>query len=612
MLLLLNRFDHKLKLPNRFGICSPTKKIYTLESLQPFVECIVIKDGLIVFTGDRTDLQKLYILRNANHESFWKTLVWRYRSRRLQLIRLPDHWSILPGLIDAHAHPLEYGQTKMGVNLLGCTSTKCIVDRIVQHIEARPDLINDPQKMIFGDGWDQTLFEPQEFPTAVDLSQDPLLINRLIILRRVDFHAYWCSKPILNRLNLSNSDTKIDGGEVLVDQDGKPTGIFLDNAMNLIDKLIPKRTDEDRLKYLKITAKEMLSTGLTGVHDAAADLETIEFYKRLDAKDQLPFRIYAMVNCGDEFCGDKVQVYEGFKLTIRWFEFMTCGRSVKLFIDGALGSWGAAMWEPYSGDTNGILRIEPKVFKPLMKRWVKSGFQVNSHAIGDRANSLVLDAYAEILSELEGNTNRDGDLNDFKSSNPLRLRIEHAQVLKPADIVRMGQMNILASVQPTHAVADMDYAEARLGSDRIQGAYAWKSLQEANVTLVLGSDFPVSPVSPFLGIHAGLSRKKPLKNDSLRKSNPAWFPNQRISSLQDIIKGFTISSSFSSFSESQLGSLSPGKFGDLMILDLDLMNDQDDEISQDDLEDLVLKVKVKGTILGGKLVYDDLIGLHWE
>lgn len=570
-----------------------------MESEQPWVECLAIANGVIVFTGDRTELDKTYDVRVHNCDSSWRKLVWGYRSSGLQLIELPDHWSVLPGLIDAHAHPLEYGQTKMGVDLLGCTSTRCIVNRIVEHIHSRPDLMKDPQKMIFGDGWDQTLFELKEFPNAIDLSQDPLLINRSIILRRVDFHAYWCSESILNHLNLSDSDINIDGGEIVVDKGGKPTGIFLDNAMNLIDQIKPKRTDEDRLAYLQTTAKEMLSTGLTGVHDAAADVETIEFYKRLDEKNQLPFRIYAMVNCGDDFCGDKVELYEGSKLTVR---------SAKLFIDGALGSWGAAMWEPYSDNpnTNGILRIEPKVFKPLMKQWVKSGFQVNSHAIGDRANSLILDAYAEMLSGLEGNSN--SNPNDFKSSNPSRLRIEHAQILKPLDIVRMGQMNILASVQPTHAVADMDYAEARLGVERIQGAYAWKSLQRNNVTLVLGSDFPVSPVSPFLGIHAALSRKKPIENRQ-KDLNPSWYPNERISAIQEIIKGFTISSSFASFSEKQLGTLKVGKFGDLIILDLDFMDDKN--FSRDVLEDLVLRVKVKGTILDGKLVHDDLKGLKF-
>ncbi|KAH9818890.1 amidohydrolase family-domain-containing protein [Melampsora americana] len=483
---------------NRLAICSSTKKIYTLESSTSSVECILIQNGLISLTGDRIDLKKRLDHLKINHQlSVWTQLISYVRfTKEVHWIELPDHWSVLPGLIDAHAHPLEYGETKMSVNLLGCNSTKCIVT-----------------------GWDQTLFEFKQFPNADDLSQHDLLINRSIILRRVDFHAYWCSKSILNRLNLSDLDLNIDGGEIIVDQDKKPTGIFLDNAMDLIEQ------DEDRLLYLKTTAKR------------SADLETIEFYKRLDQKDQLPFRIYAMVNCGNKLI----------ELMIRY-------RSAKLFIDGALGSWGAAI-------TNGILRIEAD----------------------------------EILTELEGTSN--SNLNEVKSSNPLRLRIEHAQVLKPLDMVRMGQMNILASVQPTHAVADMDYAEARLGADRIKGAYAWKSLQKKNVTLVLGSDFPVSPVSPFLGLHAGLSRKKPIEKDGLKTDS-----NQTKSIL--ILKGFTISSSFASFSESRIGTLRKGKVGDLIILDRDLIDSN--RLNEDELEDLVLKVKVKGTLIEGNLVFDEL------
>ncbi|KAG0146073.1 hypothetical protein CROQUDRAFT_657872 [Cronartium quercuum f. sp. fusiforme G11] len=581
-------------LPERYVLCSPTRRIYTFENYDSSVECVVIERGLITYAGARHEVERIH--GKLNSKGFgWNYLALVYRPNRLQLINLPDRWSVLPGLIDAHAHPLEYGQAKMGVDLLGCTSTQCIVDRITKHIRGRPDLIKDRHKTVLGDGWDQTLFETKEFPSAADLSTDPLLVGRPIALRRIDFHAYWVSQDIINRLNLSDPDMEVEGGEIIRDSLGRPTGIFLDAAMDLIDKIQPKRTDEDRLAFLHTTAKEMLSVGLTGVNDAAADLDTISFYRKLDKENKLPIRIWAMVNCWDKFCGDSVELYEGSRLTVR---------SVKLFLDGALGSWGAAMSSPYSDnpETRGILRMDPETILPLVRQWVTAGFQVNAHAIGDRANSIILDAYAQVLAEVDGIS--EPNLTSYISSNKLRLRIEHAQILKPSDIVRMGNLNVLASVQPTHAIADMDYAEDRLGPERIRGAYAWKSLQRNNVTLVLGSDFPVSPVSPFLGIHAAFSRKKPIiTNDS----NPSWYPNECISTIQEIINGFTKDVCYSNFVEHKLGSLISGKLADLIILDQDIMNDVNyNNLTRKEQEDMILNVRVKATILNGNLVFGNI------
>ncbi|KAI9607511.1 hypothetical protein H4Q26_006038 [Puccinia striiformis f. sp. tritici PST-130] len=476
-------------------------------------------------------------------------------------------------LIDAHAHPLEYGEGLDGVDLVGCKSVSAIIDRIIAHINSES---TDPSRIIRGSGWDQTLFEGKQFPTAADLSSEPKLRDRKIVLRRIDYHAYWVSSAILDSVLAEHPPLNVEGGEIVRDQDGHPTGVFLDNAMDLIDQILPKRTDEDRLRYLESTAKEMLSVGLTTVNDAAADLETIKFYKRLDDQDKLPVRVTGMINCGYIYCGESVERIAGNKFNLR---------SVKLFVDGALGSWGAALWDPYSdmGSSRGILRAPEEIFLPLIERWVEAGFQVNSHAIGDRANTLVIDSYETVLNKLNRSEHSP------RPFNFPRLRIEHAQILRPDDIERIGKLGIIASVQPTHAIADMDYAESRLGSERIKGAYAWNSMLKNNVKLALGSDFPVSPVSPFLGIHAAYTRRKP--NDSSHNINDddddqGWYPSERIEAMKEIINGFTINAI--------------GKFADFVIINQNLF---DSSLSRNLISNRILNTHVLATLLNGQIVF---------
>ncbi|KAI8456825.1 amidohydrolase family-domain-containing protein, partial [Phakopsora pachyrhizi] len=596
----------RLRYSDRFGICtSPTASIFTSDSELPFVSCIVMENGTIEFLGSRSDLEinylnslVRYLIPSRLIRSDNRLISLFLSTYSLKVFQLTGQTSVLPGLIDSHAHPLERGRAKSGVELLGCTSIRCVIERVIEHINSRPDLLKGPRKFIFGDGWDQTLFESKEFPTAGDLSTDPILKDYSIVLRRIDFHAFWVSRSVLDLIDIpEDSDHEFDGGEIVRDKLGKPTGIFVDNAMDLVRDVLPKTTNEERLRYLKSVSKEMLSLGLTTVNDAAADLDTLKFYKALDLQGKLPVRILAMVDCGFEFCGDQIERYQSSMLTIR---------SAKLFIDGALGSWGASLWEPYTDkpQSNGTLRVPVEEIFPLVKRWVQAGFQVNSHAIGDRANTIVLDAYEQVLRSI-------GTI-DGPCPNVPRLRIEHAQILRRTDITRMAKLGIFASVQPTHAIADMDYAEDRLGPDRIKGAYAWNSLSRENVTLVFGSDFPVSPVSPFLGIHAALTRKKPNEGGDVRAG---WYEEERIRDMKEIIKSFSLYSSVSSFNEDLIGSLKVGKAGDLIVVDKNLFkkdpewlkNLKDDYILEqdddDDDETKILNMKVLGTVLNGKLVY---------
>ncbi|WAR59928.1 hypothetical protein PtB15_11B569 [Puccinia triticina] len=570
-------------LPSTNAVCVTGGTIYTSTPDSPFAECIAIQGDRISFVGKRVDLENSQAhLRWFHRIKSWLSYSRSIKVGQLTINTLDGEISVLPGLIDAHAHPLEYGEGLVGVDLVGCESVRSVIDRIISHIDLES---GNPDQIIRGSGWDQTLFEGKQFPTAAALSSNPKLQGKKIVLRRIDYHAYWVSDAILDSVLAKNPPLDVEGGEVVRDPDGHPTGVFVDNAMDLIDENIPKRTDEDRLKYLESTAKEMLSLGLTTVNDAATDLETIEFYKRLDAQDKLPVRVTGMVNCGYTYCGDQVEKISGNKFNLR---------SVKLFVDGALGSWGAALWEPYSDMklSRGILRAPEETFLPLIQRWVDAGFQVNSHAIGDRANTLVIDSYEKVLSNLNSSAHSP------RPFNFPRLRIEHAQILRHADIERIGKMGIIASVQPTHAIADMDYAEARLGSERILGAYAWNSLLKKNVTLALGSDFPVSAVSPFMGIHAAFTRRKPVPSQI--DGTEGWYPSERIENLQEIIDGFTIHASFAGFTENQIGSLRVGRLADFVIINQNLF---DSTKSRDQISDQILNVKVVATILNGQTVF---------
>ncbi|KAA1097226.1 hypothetical protein PGT21_028702 [Puccinia graminis f. sp. tritici] len=570
-------------LPGTHAVCVSGGTIYTAEPDSPFVECIAVKGNRISFAGKRDELEKSHAQPGwLDRMQAWLKFSYSTNGGQLAIDTLDGEVSLLPGLIDAHAHPLEYGEGLVGVDLVGCKSVQSIIDRIISH----PSLQSaNPNLIIRGSGWDQTLFEGKHFPTAAALSSNPKLQGKKIVLRRIDYHAYWVSEAVLDSVLAKNPPLDMEGGEVVKDQDGNPTGVFVDNAMDLIDAIIPERTDEDRFRYLESTAKEMLSVGLTTVNDAATDLETIRFYKALDDQDKLPVRVTGMVNCGYTYCGDQVEKITGNKFNLR---------SVKLFVDGALGSWGAALWEPYSDlkSSRGVLRAPEEAFLPLIQRWVEAGFQVNSHAIGDRANTLVIDAYENVLSNLNRSTH------SARPFNFPRLRIEHAQILRLADIERIGKMGIIASVQPTHAIADMDYAEARLGSERIRGAYAWNSLFKNNVTLALGSDFPVSSVSPFLGIHAAFTRRKP--GPSENDDHQGWYPSERIESLQQIIDGFTIHASFAGFTEHLTGSLRVGKLADFVIINQNLF---DSSKSRDQISERILNAQVLATVLNGQIVF---------
>ncbi|KIY69253.1 hypothetical protein CYLTODRAFT_394012 [Cylindrobasidium torrendii FP15055 ss-10] len=552
-----------------YTICSPESNIYTVEDVLPRAKCITISGSLITAVGDTPPARP----------GVWSLLEPYLPAPKV--ITLPAGSALVPGLADAHAHIIENG-FKMQLQLEHAKSVDEVLELLKAYVRAHPDIESDHTRWIEGLGWDQTKWPGAQFPSAADFEQDPVLVGRPIALRRVDVHAMWVSQRVLELTGpLPES---VEGGIIIRDADNKPTGVFVDNAMDLIP--LPKRSDEVVKEYFETTMREALKYGLTSVHDADSNPSDIEFYKRQAEDGNLPIRLYLMGNVqSEEYWGSKIQ-----RLVNYGKDGRLNVRSVKLFTDGALGSWGAALLEPYSDkpDTTGIMRSSAKVLASLISQFQKDGWQTNVHCIGDKANHVVLDIYDDII------TGR----NESEAVNveAWRPRIEHAQIMTPEDLARMARLGVIASVQPTHATSDMWYAETRLGSSRIKGAYAYQTLLQASPhnVLPLGSDFPVEGVNPLVGFYAAVSRLS--VDGTSPHGQTGWYSNERLSRAQ-ALKGMTLDAAYASFMEHEIGSLRIGKKADFVVLDKDIMSIEFGEI---------LSTKVLATVVDGRLAYGAL------
>ncbi|KZT51398.1 hypothetical protein CALCODRAFT_460505 [Calocera cornea HHB12733] len=557
----------KSSLPTTYALCSKSRQIYTVEPDLPTVECVVVDGAYIADLGSREDITQRWGDKYktgpipGSPQSVAKSgLVFK---------TLPKGHAVVPGLSDSHAHVLDYGKT-MQLPLAGSRSVEEIVKRTREYIERHPDVLNDTSIWIQGGGWDQTLWEGGEFPTWRDLDADPVLKGRPIVLDRIDVHASWVSSRVLEIL--SPLPDGVEGGHIIRDGDGAPTGVFVDNARQLIAARKPPDTEAQLFAYYKTAMRDALEHGLTHIQDAATYPNYVDFFVNMADKNMLPIRLTLMAHIdGDDYWGGnftKLFGYADNRLTMR---------SVKLFMDGALGSWGAAMIEPYSDKPteHGLLLSQPQAMLKLIDQFIADDWQVNVHCIGDRANNIVLDALETALAK-----HTHGDR---------RPRIEHAQILTPGDLRRFGKLGVIASVQPTHATSDMGYAEQRLGPERIKGAYAWRSLVENGARLALGSDFPVEGINPLLGFYAAVTRLRP---DGTSPHGPGgWYPAQALS-RQEALHGLTLGAAYAAFQETQLGSLRVGKRADLVVLDQDIMTVPLERI---------LRTRVRATIVDGRV-----------
>lgn len=467
--------------------------------------------------------------------------------------------TVIPGLIDAHAHMRGLGGLLESRDLRHVATIAEIAAYVKQQAAGRP-----ASEWIVARNWDQTNWGGQ-FPTATHL--DAAAPDRPVYLIRVDGHAGWANSHAMALAGITDETPDPPGGKIVRDARGKATGIFVDRAQRLVGGKIPPPTYAQIKRQLELAAKQCARLGLTGVHDAGVTREDVQAYRELIREGKMPMRIWAMI--GGEGALWREFVERGPEVG----DFLTL-RSIKLYADGALGSRGAALWQPYSDDkaNSGLMLTSRADLERVARVAAAKGFQVCTHAIGDRANRLVLDAYAAALG----------------GKNDKRFRVEHAQVISLPDFKIFADNSIIASVQATHATSDMRWAEQRLGPDRIAGAYAWRRFLNLGVPVANGSDFPVEEPNPMLGLYAAFTRQ-----DTQGQPPQGWTPNEKMT-RQEALESWTLSGAYAAFEEKIKGSLEPGKFADFLVLDRDIMTVAPRELPQ---------IQIKATYLGGKIVY---------
>jgi predicted amidohydrolase YtcJ len=510
--------------------------IYTVNETFDKVDAFVVKDGKILEVGLKPELELKYDLKDT-FDANGKTIV--------------------PGLFDAHAHFYNLGVTLQQVDLVATQSYAEVLDRVQAFYDERSP------NVITGRGWDQNDWETKEFPTKKEL--DSMFPNIPVALTRIDGHALLVNSKALELAGITAS-TKMEGGEVLL-EDGKPSGILIDTPMRLVYDALPE-PDESFVEQALLDAQKIcFENGLTTINDAGLERDIIEKIAAMQQSGDLAIRLYAMVSTRKP---EDIDYYlsNGMIET----DYLTV-RSVKVYGDGALGSRGAALRAPYSDKAHhyGAMITDEDSLRALAKRIVAAGFQMNTHAIGDSANVSVLRVYQEVL----------------KGKTDARWKVEHAQIVSPADFDRFSK-NIIPSVQPTHATSDMYWAQERVGEERMKGAYAYKTLLDKAGIVVLGTDFPVEKVNPMHTFYAAVARK------DLKKYPEGGFQKEDALSREETLRGMTIWAAYSNFEESKKGSLEAGKFADFTVLDRDIMTIAEDSIPN---------TKVLATFVNGKKVF---------
>ena len=525
-----------------FASCSTEKadliihnaKIYTVNDVFDIKSSVAIKDGKFIAIGGKEILSKY----NADNLLDLKGL------------------AVYPGLIDAHCHFYQLGLAQEQVDLRGSKSVEEIIDRINAHLEENND------EVILGRGWDQNLWEEKVFPNKAALDQ--AFPGKLVILERVDGHAAYVNSEVLNRAKIT-AETKVDGGEVIL-ENGVPSGVLVDKASDLAYAILPAPSVEKKIRALQKAEAIAFENGLTTVDDAGLNRDILELIDSLHTTNQLKIRVYGMISNAKENLAHYLNkgISQTERLTIR---------SVKVYADGALGSRGAALKSPYTDDpkNTGLFLTTKQQIEDLALVLAEKGFQMNTHAIGDAANQVVLDAYTKALVDAE---------------DP-RWRVEHAQVVEKQDLEKFGP-KVIPSVQPTHATSDMEWADERLGEERVQNAYTYKELLDWAGKLALGTDFPVEKVNPLHTFYAAVARK------SLEGNPQGGYQTANALSRSEALKGMTSWAAYANFEEDLKGSIEPGKVADLVILSKDIMTVKESEI---------LQAKVIATMMDGKVVY---------
>ena len=470
---------------------------------------------------------------------------------------------VLPGLIDAHAHVGMQGFLTVQLDMTATPSVEDAVQSIADYAKSHPG-----SGWIEGRGWNQVLWPVKEFPTASHI--DAVVADRPVWLERIDGHAGWANSRVLEIAGIDDETPDPIGGKIHRDSDGRATGVLVDNAMALVDSKVQAITKEDYRQAFLAAFKHLTALGLTSVHDAGIDITEAEAYISMADDNEMTMRIYAMIeNAGANLdaIGTPIPSYGNDRLAIS---------SVKLMVDGALGSRGAAMVDPYEDDieNRGLPFWTQDELDGFVKKSNDMGFPVGIHAIGDLGNKQAFDA----IEKAQGG-----------KASPLRNRIEHAQVVRLEDIPRFGKLGVIASMQATHATSDMNMAEDRVGPERIKGAYAWRKVLDSGGIIANGSDFPVELANPMHGLYASVTRRS-------RAGLPeeGWYAGEALT-REETLHSFTWAAAYAAHQEDRLGSLEPGKWADFIVVDRDYF-----EIPEDEIDD----IEVLQTWVGGDLVYE--------
>lgn len=524
--------------------------VYTLNEEQPRAEAVAVRGERITFVGSNADAQKL-------------------RGETTRVVDLHGA-TVTPGFTDSHAHIFGIGERELTLNLEGTNTLADFLAKVRERVAH-----TGHGKWIAGRGWIETFWQPPQFPTRADL--DKIAPENPVVLTRADGHALVANSAAFKIAGITRETVAPFGGEILKDSDGEPTGMLLDNAQGLVERHLPKPTDVDREQAVNVGAKREISLGWCEVQNAGSDLAEQAILRRATAGGKLKLRIYNSVYGPGAAAAELLKAGPTNDASSRFIQ-----RSIKVIFDGALGSRGAALLAPYSDkpDTSGYLTKKESDVAPMLEQALRKGIQVETHAIGDRANRIILDLYERAMKAVP--------LEQRKIREP-RWRVEHAQILSEQDLPRFAKLGVVASMQPSHAISDLFFAPARLGMDRLAGAYAWNSLLKSGAVVCGGSDAPVERGEPMIEFYAAVARKS-VKGEQ----HEGWHPEQAVTREQ-ALKLFTKSAAFAAFEENDKGTIAPGKLADLTVLSADIMKIPEPEI---------LTTRCVMTVIGGAIEFE--------
>ncbi len=527
--------------------------VYTVNKKQPRAEAIAVRDRRIVFVGLNEDARK-------------------FRGDKTRTIDLGGK-TVVPGFTDAHCHIFGIGEREMKLNLEGTNTLEDFFAKVKERVAQ-----TERGKWITGRGWIETFWKPPQFPARSEL--DKIAQDNPVFLTRADGHASVVNSAALNIARIDKNTPNPFGGEILKDKTtGEPTGMLLDNAQDLVAKNIPKPTEAERQQALLRGIDREIGLGWCEIQNAGSHREDIDLIKKAFGVGKIKIRFVNAVYGP----GEDAQRFLRDGATINAFDHHFTQRTIKVSFDGALGSRGAALLKPYndSPDTSGFLTEKPEELRPMFEEALRRGIQVETHAIGDRANRIILDLYEQAFKAVPS---------EQRKIREPRWRVEHAQIVDPADIPRFARLGVIPSMQPSHAISDLFFARSRLGLDRLDGAYAWQSFLKSGAIICGGSDAPIERGEPMIEFYAAVARK------SIRgESTEDWHPEQAVSREQ-ALKMFTIWPAYAAFEEKDKGSIEVGKLADFTVLSADILKIPEAEI---------LQMRCIMNIIGGEIVFED-------